>query len=106
MQQLSPRELQAWLTDQARKTPLLVDVREAWEVNQGKIDGAQHIPMGSIPAAVPSLPQSVPIVVYCAHGIRSMKVASFLKSQGCGEVFNLSGGFNAWNHEVASGNVR
>lgn len=106
MQQLSPRELHAWMTDEKREAPLLVDVREAWEVNQCKIDGAKHIPMGSIPAAVPTLPQSEPIVVYCAHGIRSMKVASFLMSQGCGKVYNLSGGINAWNFDVASGGLR
>lgn len=106
MQQLSPRELHSWLTDNGREAPLLVDVREGWEVNQGKIDGAQHIPMGSIPAAVAALPQSSPIVVYCAHGIRSMKVVNFLMSQGCGKVYNLSGGINAWHHDVVSGGLR
>lgn len=102
MQHLSPRELTSWLSDTTRASPLLVDVREGWEVNRGKIDGAQHIPMGSIPAAVPALPKADPIVVYCQHGVRSMRVASFLLAQGCTQVYNLSGGINAWNFELST----
>lgn len=102
MEHLSPRELHSWLNDKSRPAPLLVDVREGWEVNVSKIEGAQHIPMGSIPAAVNALPQAEPIVVVCQHGVRSMKVAGFLKAQGCSKVFNLSGGMSAWNQDVAT----
>lgn len=106
MQELTARELQSWLTDQGREAPFLVDVREGWEVDLGKIDGAQHIPMGTIPTALASLPPSAPIVVYCQHGIRSRKVVSFLVSQGCAEVYNLHGGIAAWNQDVAVGGLR
>lgn len=105
MQELTARELHSWLTDQGREAPFLVDVREGWEVDLGKIDGAQHIPMGTIPAALPSLPPSAPIVVYCQHGIRSRKVVSFLVSQGCAEVYNLHGGIAAWHQDVAVGGL-
>lgn len=106
MQQLTPRDLHAWLNDQGRAAPLLIDIREAWEVEQGAIAGSQHIPMAGIPAALPSLPSASPIVVYCQHGVRSMRVASFLASQGCTEVYNLSGGIVAWQHDVAAGGLR
>lgn len=105
MQQLTPRELHCWLNDQARQAPLVVDIREAWEVAQGGIAGARHIPMAGIPAALPSLPSAAPIVVYCQHGVRSMRVASFLSSQGCAEVYNLTGGIVAWQHDVAAGGL-
>lgn len=106
MQQLTPRELHSWLNDQGREAPLLVDIREAWEVDRGIIDGAQHIPMAGIPAALPSLPSAAPIVIYCQHGVRSMRVASFLAAQGCAKVYNLTGGIAAWQHDVAAGALR
>ena len=106
MQHLTARELHSWLTDQQRAAPMLVDVREGWEVNLGKIDGAKHIPMASIPSLLPVLPPSGPVVVYCQHGMRSMKVASFLESQGCAGVYNLHGGIEAWNQDVAAGAIR
>lgn len=102
MQQLSPRELASWLSDTARATPLVVDVREAWEVQRGIIAGAQHIPMAAIPAAAPRLPKSEPIVIYCQHGVRSLRVAGYLQSQGCAQVFNLSGGISAWHQDVGA----
>lgn len=102
MQHLSPRELASWLADKARPTPLLVDVREGWEVNRGRIEGAKHIPMAGIPAASGDLPRDQPIVIYCQHGVRSMRVAAFLLERGCTQVFNLSGGINAWNFEVGT----
>lgn len=106
MQDLTARELHSWLTDQDREAPLLVDVREAWEVALGKIDGSQHIPMANIPSAWNGLPQSAPIVVYCQHGIRSLRVVNFLVSQGCARVYNLHGGIAAWNQDVAVGGLR
>ena len=106
MQHLTPRELHSWLNDQGRAAPVLVDVREGWEVSQCMIDGAQHIPMATIPKALPSLPQAAPIVVYCQHGMRSMKVAHFLASQGCAQVYNLYGGISAWNQDLAVSGCR
>lgn len=106
MQELTARQLHSWLTDAGREAPLLVDVREGWEVDQGKIAGAQHIPMASIAAALASLPSSAPIVVYCQHGIRSLKVVDFLVRQGCAEVYNLHGGIAAWNQDVGLDGLR
>lgn len=106
MQQLTPRDLQSWLNDQAREAPMVIDIREAWEVEQGCIAGSRHIPMASIPTVLSSLPSAAPIVVYCQHGVRSMRVASFLASQGCAEVYNLTGGIVAWQHDVVPGGLR
>lgn len=101
MQQLSCRELSDWLADPARPAPCLIDVREAWEVELCRLAGAQHLPMGNIPALVDSLPKDQPLVVYCHHGVRSLQVASFLEARGCRQVFNLQGGIEAWACDVA-----
>lgn len=101
MQQLTPRELAAWLADPTRPAPLLIDVREDWEVALCRIEGARHIPMATIPAAAASLPEAVPVVVVCHHGVRSMQVGNFLEGQGRTAVYNLKGGIDAWAYDVA-----
>lgn len=101
MEKLSPRELTAWLADQTRPAPLLIDVREEWEVALCKIEGARHIPMATIPSAAADLPEGVPLVIYCHHGVRSMQVANFLERQGRTPVYNLQGGIDAWAYDVA-----
>jgi rhodanese-related sulfurtransferase len=101
MEKLSPRELSAWLADPARPAPLLIDVREDWEVALCRLDGARHIPMATVPAAAASLPDDVPLVIYCHHGVRSMQVAIFLERQGYTPVYNLQGGIDAWAYDVA-----
>lgn len=102
MQQLSAPALAAWLADPARAKPLLLDVREAWEVQTAGLPGVTHIPMGQIPARVDEIAQSGAgeIVAICHHGTRSMQVAYFLESRGIGPLHNLSGGIEAWSLEV------
>ena len=100
MQQLSPRELAAWLADPERTAPLLLDIREGWEVNVCRLEGSRHLPMQTIPARMDSLPIDSPVVIYCHHGIRSMRAASYLDHHGFKAVYNLQGGIQAWATEV------
>jgi len=79
------------------KRPLVLDVREDWEVQIGQIHGSLHIPMQTIPARLRELVDAdQPIVCYCHHGMRSMQVAMFLEHRGAREVYNLVGGIDAW----------
>lgn len=64
---------------------VLVDVRSPGEFSSGSLKGAKNIPMGSPPAG---LDTSVPIVVFCASGMRSAKVAQDWSKQGF-QVTNL-----------------
>ncbi|MEO5932607.1 MAG: rhodanese-like domain-containing protein, partial [Duganella sp.] len=50
MQHITAPELAAWLADEARPKPVLLDVRENWEFETCRIDGAVQIPMNTIPA--------------------------------------------------------
>lgn len=101
MHQLTPRELADWLADEQRSSPCVLDVREGWEWDTCRIEGARHMPMRTVPALAGELPLDEPIVVVCHHGIRSMQVASFLMARGFGRVFNLAGGIAAWASDVA-----
>jgi rhodanese-related sulfurtransferase len=99
MNQLSVQDLAAWLADSARAQPLLLDVREPWEVRTAAIPGALNIPMQEIPARFVELEPGRDIVSICHHGGRSMQVALFLEHQGR-TMHNLAGGIDAWSREI------
>ena len=99
VQQLQVRDLKARL-EQAEKTPLLLDVREAWEIQRYALDGALHIPMGQIQTRLGELDPEQEIVVVCHHGIRSNMVANYLARNGFRRLYNLAGGINAWAREI------
>ena len=95
---LTPAEVEDRLST---NSTLILDVREPHELRMdGRIAGATHIPMNNLPDRLAELPADAEIVVYCAHGHRSMTVAKWLVSQGYTNVKDLSGGLAAW---IASG---
>lgn len=98
IRQLGARELSARLAASAR--PLVLDVREPWELAICSLPGAVNIPMGQIPARLAELPRDAEIVVMCHHGVRSQHVALFLQAQGFDKLCNLKGGIAAWARDV------
>jgi rhodanese-related sulfurtransferase len=100
MRQISAAQLAAWLADDQKPAPLLLDVREHWEFQICHIDGSQLMPMASVPARVGELDRDVDIVVICHHGARSAQVCMFLEHQGYGKVINLAGGVAGWAAQV------
>jgi adenylyltransferase/sulfurtransferase len=79
---------------------LLVDVREPWEHDLCRIEGAKLIPMGSIPANLQALDVDEDVVCYCHHGMRSMDVAVWLRGQGVQRAKSLAGGIERWSLEI------
>jgi rhodanese-related sulfurtransferase len=79
---------------------LLVDVREPWEHELCRIEGAKLIPMGSIPANLQALDVDEDVVCYCHHGMRSMDVAVWLRGQGVQRAKSLAGGIERWSLEI------
>lgn len=98
VQTLSVTELKAWRD--AGKDFILLDVREDGEVAHANIDGHTHIAMNLIPLRHNELPDDQAIVVYCHHGMRSMQVAMFLEHAGFGDLYNLTGGIDAWSVQI------
>ena len=102
MRQLLPGDALALCTTEA--APLLLDVREAWEVAVAAIHVAgaesRHIVMGEIPARLAELDPARPVLCICHHGMRSAQVAHFLTRQGFTTVYNLAGGIAAWSEQV------
>lgn len=90
--------------------PIILDVREQDEWDEGHIPGAVHIPRGNlesrIEAAAPD--RSRRMVIYCAAGNRSAFAAKTMEELGYEDVVSLRGGFTDWKRngfsvELASG---
>jgi adenylyltransferase/sulfurtransferase len=84
-----------------KRIPQLLDVREDWErAMMGKIDPSFHIPLGALARekeAVAQLDPTLPTVVYCAAGVRSLTGADILRERyGFRSVTSLRGGVKAW----------
>jgi rhodanese-related sulfurtransferase len=79
----------------------LIDVREPWEFETARIDGAKLMPMGDVPSrAHQELDPEEHIVVLCHHGVRSMNVTVWLRQQGFEKVQSMRGGIDAWSRTV------
>jgi rhodanese-related sulfurtransferase len=96
--EMHPSELQARRA--AGTAPLVIDVRETWELQLASIPGVLHIPMNEIPAKLGDLDKNSELVVMCKSGGRSMQVAQFLARNGFQSVKNLTGGILAWSRDV------
>ena len=79
---------------------LLVDVREQWEHDHCRIQGAQLIPMGSLPSSLAIFERAEEIVVYCHHGRRSLDAVAWLRSQGVESARSMAGGIERWSTEI------
>jgi rhodanese-related sulfurtransferase len=82
------------------ETPLVLDVREAWELQLASIPDVLHLPMNQVPARLAELSRDTETIVMCHAGGRSMQVAHFLSRQGFTNVANLRGGISAWSELV------
>lgn len=82
----------------AEDAPLLLDCREPDEWAIVRLDGAVLIPMGELPDRLGEIDdrRDQRIVVYCHHGGRSLRVASWLRANGFPHAQSLAGGVDAW----------
>ncbi len=95
--QIDPQSLDAMM--KAGKPVVLVDVRQPEERALAALPNSQFIPLGELPvrAAEVDPPPGALVVVYCHHGVRSLKGAAFLEVSGVSPVASLAGGIDAWS---------
>jgi rhodanese-related sulfurtransferase len=98
VRELSAEELKA--RRDRGENPLVIDVREAWELQLASIPGVVHVPMNQVPARLAEFSRDAETIVMCHAGGRSMRVAQYLVSQGFTNVANLDGGIAAWSQSV------
>jgi rhodanese-related sulfurtransferase len=80
--------------------PLVIDVREGWELQLASIPDVVHVPMNDLPGRLSEFSRDTETIVMCHAGGRSLRVANFLLNQGFTNVANLSGGISAWSESV------
>ncbi len=79
----------------------LLDVREPWELEKARMEGAKHIPMGDVPTrGHQELDPDEHIVVVCHHGVRSLTVTNWLRQQGFEKAQSMRGGIDGWARTV------
>jgi rhodanese-related sulfurtransferase len=78
------------------------DCREPEEFAVAKIEAAALLPMSQLIGRVGELAphQNRRIVVLCHAGIRSLRVASWLREQGFAQAQSMAGGIDAWSCEI------
>jgi rhodanese-related sulfurtransferase len=97
--EIAPEEVKTKL-DQGEQFTLL-DVREPWEFETARMEGAKLMPMGDVPSrAHQELDPEDHIVVVCHHGVRSMNVTAWLRQQGFEKAQSMRGGIDAWSRNV------
>ncbi len=96
VQNLNPSEFQALLT---QEKGLLIDVRTPEEYIEGHIKGSATIDFyaADFKMKLSSLDREKVVFIYCASGGRSKKASKMAHELGFNEIYNLVGGFNAWD---------
>ena len=102
--EVSVQQLAEFIASQPAASPVLLDVREAWELQTARLNlpgtTTLHMPMQTLPARLHELDRAQPILVLCHHGARSWQCVAFMQQQGFEAVYNVSGGIDAWSREV------
>lgn len=80
----------------------VLDVRNVRETAAGTVPGAIGIPLGRLQERLNEVPKDLPLVVYCASGVRSTVAISILRRSGFRSVRNLIGGYGAFERISAS----
>jgi sulfur-carrier protein adenylyltransferase/sulfurtransferase len=99
VREVTPAEVD--LLRESASPPVLIDVREASEWDQGHIEGAVHISKSYIEqqceAAAPD--RDAEVILYCAGGVRSLFAAQTLQDMGYTNVASMSSGFQGWKSQ-------
>ena len=93
---ISVHDLDAALQD---GDPIVLDVREPWEYEQGHVESARLMPLIRNTAAAAeraNLPKDEPVYVICRTGSRSMQASRDLVEAGFTDVRNVAGGITEW----------
>jgi adenylyltransferase/sulfurtransferase len=97
---ISPLELAGRL--RSPNPPRLLDVRQPEEHAVASLPGARLIPLHQLVEHASEIAswKDDEVVVYCHHGMRSLRATEILDRLGFPRVFNLTGGIDRWSLEV------
>jgi len=90
--EVSAEQTQAALADDSAQ---VVDVREPWEWDAGRIEGALHIGLQELRENIAKIDTDRPVVFYCHVGARSAMAAQAFRGIGI-DAYSMAGGLRAW----------
>lgn len=82
----------------ARDGYRVIDVREPFEWDAGRISGAVHVPLAEVPRRLDEVAPELdtPVLLYCAAGARSARAAEFMARSGYTDVVSLKATTADW----------
>ena len=98
IQRLTLPQSELWELIEARKAPLILDVRSQVEYESGHIPGAVHLDYRELPEQLHELPagKHEVIVTYCRTGVRAGVAEKTLHEAGFTSVVHLEGDMTGW----------
>lgn len=72
---------------------MIIDVREAYEYENGHIEGALNIPLSELRERSNEIPMDKPVYLHCRTGQRSYNASVALQNMGYQNVINITGSF-------------
>jgi len=96
--EIQPQEVKQRL--ERGETFLLVDVRNDWEHEICRIEGAELMPLSDLATHLPKFEAAEDVVLYCHHGRRSLDAVAWLRGQGVSQARSMAGGIERWSLEI------
>ncbi|ANU09872.1 MBL fold metallo-hydrolase [Planococcus antarcticus DSM 14505] len=79
----------------------ILDVRSQSEYDEGHIEQADHIMVGTLKNRLEEVNANKTVIVQCQSGARSAIATSILKANGIDNLVNLTGGYLKWKEELS-----
>lgn len=112
---ISPKKLQEWLdrgTDDLGRQVVMIDTRNAFEVEYGTFENALHFNIEKFtdfPSAIAAKKEELAdktLVSFCTGGIRCEKSGLYMREIGMQHSYQLEGGILKYFEEVGSAHYR
>lgn len=79
----------------------LIDCREQDEWDLNHLQNAHFIPLSNFTIAAEAIiEKGKPSIVYCHHGMRSLRATAWLRSRGLRPAWSMKGGIDAWSERI------
>jgi rhodanese-related sulfurtransferase len=100
--EIDPTDVNSLLVSPGERTFRLIDCREESEWQICRLPDAQLVPLSAFGELVPQVFTDTQenIIIYCHHGMRSLRAAEFLRQRGYAHAQSMSGGIEAWSEVV------
>ncbi|MFN3267314.1 MAG: MBL fold metallo-hydrolase [Deinococcales bacterium] len=79
--------------------PFVLDVRAKSEFASGHLPEATQLHTGRLYSNLHDIPKDRPVLLHCQSGARSAAAASYLRSRGFRNIYELEGGYAAWQKQ-------